>query len=308
MRKKILTALLTLSMIVSIIPSKVQADDYSSTVYKFVDEISDVDEFESWEDASVEFGYSLYNEDCTTVDYQLFYVLDTSNSEIGYLIYDLNADSVVEFSIGDSPYDLIDKNACLTYTYIYNNAWPECYVNEAYYSVNYDGSLEYLWSENAIMSYDPHLQNNDNCIVCAISNILWYHGQNGHPNLISGATFTQVKNRVKSIMNGLGGYTNNNIPGTINSYVNTYTSYSVSVYNHWSPTFSNVSSEVAARPCLLGFAAGSPYSATQGHMTVCVNAMTQMGHKLVGLMDGHHTYIVYKEWGSYNDFMSKVIF
>lgn len=142
----------------------------------------------------------------------------------------------------------------------------------------------------------------------AISNLLWYHGHNGYPGLTSGVTFTQVESRVNNIITALGGYANNYIPQTISTYVNLYSSYSVSVTNHWYPTFALVSAMVNVRPCLLGFAAGSPYSQTVGHMTVCVDAMTQLGHNLVGLMDGHHTYIVYKEWGAYNDFASNVIF
>jgi len=42
------------------------------------------------------------------------------------------------------------------------------------------------------------------------------------------------------------------------------------VNNKWSPSFSDVKSETNSRPCLLGFAAGSPYSKNVGHITVCV--------------------------------------
>ena len=167
--------------------------------------------------------------------------------------------------------------------------------------------MEFMRGDATILSYDPHLQGG-NCIVGAISNLLWYHGHNGYPGLTSGVTFAQVESRVNTIITALGGYANNYIPQTISTYVNLYSSYSVSVTNHWNPTFALVSAMVNVRPCLLGFAAGSPYSQTVGHMTVCVDAMTQLGHNLVGLMDGHHTYIVYKEWGTYNDFASSVIF
>lgn len=307
MKQRIILLLLSISMILFAASVSVSADDYSSTIDKFMDEIVEVDEFSSWENASVDFAYDLFGEDLSTVYYQLFYVIDASDDYAGYIIYDYNNDAIVELSRGEAPYDLIQKNACLSYTYIYHNGWPECYINGAYFSINYDGSMEFMRGDATILSYDPHLQGG-NCIVGAISNLLWYHGHNGYPGLTSGVTFAQVESRVNTIITALGGYANNYIPQTISTYVNLYSSYSVSVTNHWNPTFALVSAMVNVRPCLLGFAAGSPYSQTVGHMTVCVDAMTQLGHNLVGLMDGHHTYIVYKEWGTYNDFASSVIF
>ena len=307
MRQRTILVLLSITMTFFFATAPVDADEHVSTIDKFMFEIAEMDEFSSWEDASAHYAYDLYGEDLTTVNYQLFYVTDTNDDYSGYMIYDCNNDAIVELSRGEAPYDLIQKNACLSYTYLYHNGWPECYVNGAYFSVNYDGSMEFMRGNTAIRSYDPHLQGG-NCIVGAISNLLWYHGHNGYPGLTSGVTFSQVENRVDSIITWLGGYANNNIPQTISTYVNWYSSYSVSVTNHWNPTFSLVSAIVNARPCLLGFAAGSPYSPTVGHMTVCVDAMTQLGYNLVGLMDGHHTYIVYKEWGTYNDFAADVVF
>lgn len=57
---------------------------------------------------------------------------------------------------------------------------------------------------------------------------------------------------------------------------------------------------------MLGFAAGSPYSSTVGHMTVCVGTRTVNGVNYSKVMDGWSTSVVEKQWGTYNDFMSKV--
>lgn len=232
------------------------------------------------------------------------------DSYVGYVIIDSNNDTVVEYSLGEAPYDRIIKNACLDYTYIYANGWPECYVDGGLFSVEHDGSLQFISGSMTTMSYDPHWQTG-NCITFAITQILWYHGQNGHPGLIAGLNFTQLRNKIDQIMiqdvapDHL--YKNIYIPGTISNFVNTFTSYSVSVTNLWSPSYVALSTEVANRPCLLGFSSSSPYYAT-GHMTVCISASTYNGQHYLGLMDGHSTSIVYKIWGSYNDFMSKVVF
>jgi len=112
---------------------------------------------------------------------------------------------------------------------------------------------------------------------------MWHWSNNGYSSLASGMTFQGVESEVDAL-----------------------SSYSASVTNKWSPTFSNVKTETASRPCLLGFAAGSDYSDKEGHMTVCVGTRTASNVNYCKLMDGHNTSVVEKQWGSYNDFMSKV--
>ena len=76
--------------------------------------------------------------------------------------------------------------------------------------------------------------------------------------------------------------------------------------NKWSPSFSDVKSETNSRQCLLGFAAGSPYSKNVGHITVCVGIRSAKSGQFCKLMDVWSSQVVEKQWGNYNDFMSKV--
>ena len=120
-------------------------------------------------------------------------------------------------------------------------------------------------------------------------------------------TFEGVEAEIDRLINSHGGYANDNIPATIKDYVKSKdNSYSVTVTNKWNSSFTNVKSEVGSRPCLLGFAAGSPYSDKEGHMTVCVGTREVNGVQYCKVMDGWSTSISEKKWGSYNDFMSKV--
>ena len=127
--------------------------------------------------------------------------------------------------------------------------------------------------------------------------------------LIEGIDFPELENRIDRIINSKGGYANNNVPETVEEYVSTYTSYRVEVKNHWYPDFSDVEEAVATAPCLLGFKRGSAaYGSSAGHMTACVYASDSDGKKLVGVMDGHKTEIVFWEWSGSNDFMSEFLF
>lgn len=136
---------------------------------------------------------------------------------------------------------------------------------------------------------------------------MWHWSINGYSNLANGMTFEGVEAEIDRLINSHGGYANDNIPATIKDYVKSKdNSYSVTVTNKWNPSFTNVKSEVGSRPCLLGFAAGSPYSDKEGHMTVCVGTREVNGVQYCKVMDGWSTSISEKKWGSYNDFMSKV--
>ena len=309
--KKIISSFVILSLLFAIGGEVVVADEleYSdeiSSASKFIEDISMEEEFSLWENASVSFAYELFEEDLSTISDVLFYVIN-NNEYVGYVIVGSEDDYVVEFSLGIAPYDNIQQTINTTYIFIYHNCIPMCYCNGMYYYVEEDGTLSFYRSENTIQTYYPNLQGSYNCIVGAISNIMWHHGMNGYSSLISGMTFSQVESQVNGIIVGYGGYNNSNIPNTISDYVWINSSYAVAVFNQSNPTFTNVFNEVMNRPCLLGFAAGSPYSSTEGHMTVCVGTSTIGGQNFVKLIDGHSTSIVYRTWGSYNDFMSKVV-
>ncbi|MCQ2467201.1 MAG: hypothetical protein MJ166_06755 [Clostridia bacterium] len=277
----------------------------NNVAQNFLESIVYEEDFQMWSDASLEYGYELYNYDCTNISSILFHV-EKENDCVGYIIVDHAEYNVVEFSAGNSPYENIDKNDYDEFIYLYENATSACSVNGTIYYVESDGSLSSL--SDTRLRYNPNLQGNNNCIVAAISNLLWYYGGNGYSSLTSGKTFNQLMSSINSIILAQGGYANNNIPNTISNYVNNNTSYSVTVNNVWNPTLNDLLNEVVSRPCLLGFSSGSPYSATVGHMTVCVGTTVQGGKYYVEVMDGHSTSIQYKLWGTYNNFISKVVF
>lgn len=179
---------------------------------------------------------------------------------------------------------------------------------DAYLNLNLLGEVKETVGigSDATLFYNPNPQSG-NCIVGAISNLLWFWGGNGYSTLTSNMSFKDVESKVDSLINAEGGYANKNIPNTIKKYIkNKSSSYSVSVNNKWSPSFSDVKSETNSRPCLLGFAAGSPYSKNVGHMTVCVGTRSVKSGQFCKLMDGWSSQVVEKQWGNYNDFMSKV--
>lgn len=156
--------------------------------------------------------------------------------------------------------------------------------------------------------FEANLQSS-NCIVSATCNILWHHGHHGFPELIEGVDFPGLEERIDAIINSKGGYANNNVPETVEGYVSTYTHYKVEVNNLWHPSFNDVKRAAAKNPCLLGFAAGpDSYGSDAGHMTACVWADVYDKKKMVGVIDGHKTNIVFWVWQKHNDFMSEFIF
>ena len=215
----------------------------------------------------------------------------------------------MEFSVGTPAYDNMSETLKTDEAKrVYVNAMPAVLNGTIYSELNMSG--ETLKSFDAFtgaeLMYDPHEQGG-NCIVGAISNLMWQWSINGYSNLANGMTFEGVEAEIDRLINSHGGYANDNIPATIKDYVKSKdNSYSVTVTNKWNPSFTNVKSEVGSRPCLLGFAAGSPYSDKEGHMTVCVGTREVNGVQYCKVMDGWSTSISEKKWGSYNDFMSKV--
>ena len=239
-----------------------------------------------------------------TVAGNLYYVKADGQTE-GYLIVDDKL-TVAEFSKSEPAYDLADVPLDEYTKYVYSNAMPAIAVDETLYRISMSGEILNLSSDISLF-YDPHLQG-DNCMIGAPCNLLWDWGNDGFDELIEDMTFEDLYSIIDDIMTEEGGYDNDNIPGTIKTYVNQYTSYSATVTNKWNPSFSAVKNETLFRPCLLGFAPmeGS-YSTVDGHMTVCVGTRTLGSQKYVTLMDGWSEELVEKQWGSYNDFMAKVM-
>ncbi|MFT4107502.1 MAG: hypothetical protein QM657_17225 [Lacrimispora sp.] len=156
------------------------------------------------------------------------------------------------------------------------------------------------------MEYEPNPQSG-NCIVASISNILWFWAKNGYDSLAYGMSFREVEAAVDALILYEGGYANVNIPATIKKYVKSKDrGYFVKVKNRKRPKFSRVKKETVRRPCLLGFAVGSPFSGEVGHMTVCVGTGVSDGKDCCRIMDGWSASVTEKPWGEYNDFIATV--
>lgn len=278
------------------------------SIMEFVQYVSMDEYYSAWENAVPVFGYNLYGIDFETVVGYLYYLVHDQKS-VGYVIVDSATHSVIEFSRGIPAYDKVPVTLSDNVPKkLYINGMPALLQGSQYMNISISGEIiDSINVESSIVPmYSPQIQTK-NCIVSAISNLMWHWSINGYSALARGMTFNQVEDKVDDLMIAAGGYANANIPTTIKNYVGQKSSYSVTVTNQWYPSFTNVKNEVAYRPCLLGFAAGSPYSATVGHMTVCVGTRTVWFSKYVKVIDGWEDEIVEKAWGSYNDFMSKVV-
>lgn len=289
----------------------VAAEDYSvaeESVIEFIHCISEDEYYSLWQNAVPIFGYDVYGSDFETIVGHLFYIMH-ENDFAGYVIINSSSYSVLEFSRGVPAYDKVPVNIADDLPKrLYINGMPAILQGSVYSDINLSGEQIYSIDieSDVVPAYSPQLQTK-NCIVSAISNLMWHWSINGYSALTTGMTFNQVEDRIDVIMTAEGGYANANIPATIETYVDEKSSYTVTVTNQWNPTFSNLKSEVANRPCLLGFAAGSPYNDTVGHMTVCVGTRSTLFSKYVQVIDGWEDEIVEKAWGDYNDFISKVV-
>lgn len=145
---------------------------------------------------------------------------------------------------------------------------------------------------------EPHVQSG-NCIVAAVGNLLWHWGGHGYGRLISGLRFVDLEAELDRLIRAEGGYANRNIPRVIKNYVKARNCRCfVTVRNRRHPDFAAVRKETAFRPCLLGFAAGSPYSRDVGHMTVCVGTrVAPDGRCYCEVMDGWKAAVTETEWG-----------
>ena len=285
-----------------------ESNEAQSYIVDFAQEISQDEDYATWATASPVFGYEVYGENLQDVVGNLYY-MENAGDNVGYVIINELGSSILEFSVGTPAYDNMSEALNTNETKrLYVNAMPAVINGSIYSELKMSGETikSFDIETGVVPMYDPHEQGG-NCIVGAISNLMWHWSINGYSSLASGMSFEDVEAKVDSLINSHGGYANNNIPATIKDYVKSKnSSYSVTVTNKWSPTFNNVKTEVASRPCLLGFAAGSPYSDKEGHMTVCTGTREASGVKYCKVMDGWSTSIAEKQWGTYNDFMSKV--
>ncbi len=183
-------------------------------------------EYNSWEDGTLQFSVDLYGDD---INYKIYDVLSADETKLGYILLDEN-NKLCEYSQNVNPYEVVVEKYGLRGVCGYNNGIYEItYNNEVYYfdvtgclidkSQAEGGSIGYTTYGYVPGKITPQLQKNDNCIVAAISNMIWYYGKNGYSSLIKNKSFKDVKSLVSKTMNNLGGYKNKYIPKTFKKII-----------------------------------------------------------------------------------------
>lgn len=258
----------------------------------------------------------LIDENGDSKHFTIYNLINEEND--GYIIWNNYDDIVVEFSMNKNPYLYAENNNSLN-----NSQW--CYKYGNYFLLKDDIEYEFdsqgfiyniLETKNYISTcsskiyddYKPQLQNGNNCIVAAIANLIDYYGDYHFPWLNDNLSFADIKSIVNSYFKYGSSYKyeNNSVPKVINRYVksrnNLYSAYCEVI---WSPNISKLKYEInEGRPCLVGFAKGSSYSSSVGHMTACFGYQEipgSGGNIMLKLADGHQKNYVYKTWSSYND-------
>lgn len=230
-----------------------------------------------------------------------------------YIGYAITIDGVVvEFAQQESPYHKFsDMYEEYIFYYDYanygfmDNNMPICFDIDGI--IKDQNLLSTDISTRAVLpGVTPQLQESYNCIAAALSNIMWYWGSHGYPSLISGKTFTGVKNSIQSLFVSYGqGFANNAVPQIANLYgseVSPNVSFNASTV--WTNSPATMVNEIDhGYPCMVGFAAGPPpsYSEIAGHMTMCFGYYYSGTTLYIVLADGHSDSSVTKIWSSYND-------
>lgn len=270
----------------------------------------------------------LYNNDVSEVSSILFGLYD-SKTYIGYVIIRTCDYVVLESSLGAIPYNF-ENSGNQKYIYDYGNYGVYDDVNKKSVYVtsivaNSRYSQYFTYSNHVASDIDNSRsdlsnvpifrQGSYNCIVCATSHLLLYWNNHGYSGLTPTITTQTAFNSFMTTINGyFSSYANNNIPSAIINYALTRRYgigsstrlFVVTPQNTWNPEFTDVVNELSnGRPVLLGFAPGSDYSSTVGHMTLCVGVSPWVvENNYVSVVDGHSSSIVTKLWSSdYNDFM-----
>lgn len=217
---------------------------------------------------------------------------------------------VVEFSEKESPYALYSNLQYTERTWYYDYAtYGEVVGNESIcFNSNGEsnGEIEYGISTMGVLpGVNPQLQNKHNCIVAALSNLIWYWGTHGRSSLIAGRTFENVKNDITTHFNNYGQHFSNNATIEIARIYGKYVSPAVSFSGGavWSNSSATMIADIdSGYPCLVGFKAGpSSYSNVEGHMTMCFGYYYSGSNLYIVLADGHVPSSVTKLWTSYND-------
>lgn len=299
----------------------------NSKIQDFIKEVSNIEngEFFEWKNANIS-KQDFLTEETKKDSFSLYYV-NNDDEYLGYFIWDDKNNHIAEYSKEKTPYE---KFASLNNLLI---SGIKCKYSYANYSIEYDDQIIYIdesgfayeniLKDNAkketmlyttvLPGVTPQLQGKHICTAAAVSNLLWYYGQHGYGDLISGISFEKMKDEITALFNSselfsIPGFRNVNIPKVIYTYVKRKNRYYSSVSNVIkSPTINNVIAQIdMSRPCLVGFKAGSTYSKTQGHMTACFGYQYIGGVYQVVLADGHSSKLVYKTWTKYNDYVITV--
>lgn len=223
---------------------------------------------------------------------------------------------LLEFSESESPYSVLTKTSDEFLYYDFANYSVidkvdtkrvlESCSKESLLKKNDNSKGNWTDPEQVILSgVSPQLQGTDNCIVAALSNVIWYLKSHGYSALASGMTFTNVKTAVDALFPS---YANDSVLTVANLYGSSHGNIHFSGGAIWSPSVAKVYTEInAGYPCMVGFAAGSVYSPTVGHMTMCYGYYYDGDSTwYVYLADGHSSNMVTRLWTSYNDCVIKL--
>jgi len=292
-----------------------------------------IPDFSIWSNAEIESTETLYEPSGQEVTALNFNVAQ-NGVIVGYFIMDIDTLKIVEFAKLVSPYYSEEKTEGVKYLYApleHIAVYPGEEDAVILKSVKIDeaSALEAAKNDTALsvaaggvtpkgsgvvyryISGVPDYQQVISCIPTAIGIVVGYWDAHGYPDLFSdsySAMITAISNLMDS-QNG-GHTSNNNIPYGAETYCHQTYPNDFDCTNIWGPAFGQVASEIlASRPCLVGFASGSGYFGST-HMTACVGYYyeTTETDRYIIIHDG--TYgngDIYTLWGSYNDFMAKIV-
>ncbi|MBR4586863.1 MAG: hypothetical protein IKO30_00950 [Lachnospiraceae bacterium] len=258
-----------------------RSDIITESVSTFVDAIArNYSMFDRWEGASVSLAT-----DYSFNDAVVYSVIGDYDEILGYVAADDNG-KVISYSLEAEP----DEFA-ISYLSVYSAEKPDVDVSNV-------GTRTSTY--NVLSGLNPQLQGNTNCIAAAAANVMWYYSHNGYPTLTGSYTWDYIKNFMSYCYVSAGGFANNNSASAFSTYVNYMdSSKNATVSVNWNPAFSLFTSEIdLGKPVMLGFAAGSPFSQTVGHMTMGCGYMYLNNNWYVYVVDGWSTGPNFYIWDS----------
>ncbi|MCM1308111.1 MAG: hypothetical protein NC223_05885 [Butyrivibrio sp.] len=265
-----------------------------TSIFECIDDIAQSELFCDWMDADV-FINDIYS---YTQNNLKVYKLDImkNGQQLGYVLSD-ELGNILSYSRNSEPEEFM-KDYCNIYTGAESDDYDLASESVCSYSEVQTYSSPYM----VIDGVSPQLQGDSNCIVAAASNVIWYYGNNGKYSLIKNYTFNDVKTSMMNCYKYNGGDRNDTTPKAIEIYIyakgleNVYNS-NVQLYRNSSATKELMISEInEKKPMMLGFAAGSIYSDTVGHMTMCYGYQVTGGNTYAYVASGHQSYGTFVKW------------